>query len=406
MTIWPLRETARLVAGGFSSWMQLRKNGDLDAKPPFYKDTETYQTMIWPNIFLENEKLVVEGIDIPLPRETARKIGDRKIAHVVLDRHESKLYLPSTWSVQCVTYCDAPMPQPTQRIIALDFGSAGVAGIDHRGKSFFIAMRRPDIYTPMIRVKTPDGTFVKTKGKSLRDEIATLDVQISLLRDTIKSFPKEIRQQKWRELELNPEYQKLKQARAKLYKTMQNRQRDYHRKLADTLVELGDLFFVGKPIIRSKNDKLADTTDKNVKKNWNVQNTGSLAECIRLFKWRCQRAGKIVIETPDIKVDEQVYKVRKVKQAREHLNAGFDLCDKKKNNLFAQAVQNQKEQFLKGYQLLLDNNQILTTEIEKTKLLFEKDMWSEDHIQAIKKILHKSDPAQYKNIRINAGQSK
>jgi hypothetical protein len=395
-----LRETARLVAGGFDSFFKLRKNGDKDARPPFYKDEETFQTIIWKDVILKKGRLLVEGIEIPIPKTTAQKIGMRKMAHVIIDRHESKLYLPSTWSVQCVLMdSPAPIPQPVKRIVALCFGSSGVAGIDSRGKAFFIKMRRPDLYIPRIFSKQPDGTFKKEKsGPTLRDLIGGIDVKITCMRENIKSFPKEVRAQKWRELELDPQYQVLKKRRAQWFDLLHNKQRDYHRKLADHLVHLGDCFFVGKPNVRSKDDAIADASDGNKEKNWNVQNTGSLSECIRLFQWACKKHGKIFMEVAgEHKVSEQEYRIRKVKQAREIFYKGLVN--------FSEAFFEHLQKFCDGYEKLLESE--VTTEIASAHVWFATSlMWNDNHIDKIKYLISKCSFQNIQTLHVSAGKTK
>src|SRR5690606_30418458 len=150
-----------------------------------------------------------------------------------------------------------------------------------------------------------------------------------------------------------------------------NQQRDYHKKLADHLMNYGDVFFVGKSIVRSQEGKLADGENHESEQNWNVQNTGSLSEMIRLLAWRATRAGKLVIEVLDSSVRERDYRVRKIMQAREHLVYGLSA-----------------EEFPKTLSIHYEGGDA------------SDDSFNQDHIKALLAIAGKSDPTKYRRVKI------
>ncbi len=328
-----LRETARAVAGGFDSWMRLRKNGDQKARSPFYKNDEVFQTLIFKDLVLKNGSLDLNGVHIDLPRSTVFKLKDRKLAHVVLDRSEKKLYLPGSYKIQAVAFKPAVMPIACKRLVGVDVGSRLITLFDSRGKAFYIYTRRPDYYH-------------RPRLDEVEKKLSAMKVPIDEARKN--KVPKQEIQAMWRALELDPQYQKLKAQKQKINQKMRNQWKDYRKKLVARLVEYGDAFFVGQSIVRTKEGKQADAQTGDTTKNWEYQNTGYASEIIQLLEWACVKAGKICLKVPDSTFEEEDIVERKLLQARKHLLVGM------RSNAFQAALQKQLETFENGYRLLDD----------------------------------------------------
>lgn len=303
--------TVRKVVSSFESFFALKKNADLNARIPRVKQENEFQSLCYIDKKIRKNgeyrgSIVIEkDFVLPIPQSTLQKIGDRDIVSLEITRTEKDVRLPAKYRCSLVCYQSAPRPVMLRRVIGVDLGSTGVGIFDSRGRSYYISMRRPDFYW--------------------RPKIADLDVEIEETRKQIKLLPKESRAEAWEHLRMSSFYQRLLQDRKKMFTKMKRQYRDYHRKLAERLVHFGDIFFIGKAPIRSKEDSMADAATGDVEKNWNVQNTGSLFETNQLIAWRVKRAGKISIEVPDAKIDERDYCLRKIKQAREHLLRGLQI---------------------------------------------------------------------------------
>lgn len=386
----------RKLVDSFESYYALRKNNDPDARRPQEKRDTCFQTLI----YLDKKRssrgnnagsiIIEKDFILPVPQSTLDKIGDRRIASLEIKRSESKIYLPGTYTCSIVTYENAPVPGKLSRVVGVDLGSTGVGVIDSRGRSFFIKMRRPDYY--WRRKLSPEEI---KKGMV---SIPFLDAQIETLRQEIKNLPQEEQKPAWQKLERSKKYQRLIQKRQKLFLKMKYQQKDYHKKLVNYLIGFGDIFIVGKSIIRSKEGALANTHNGNKKKNWNVQNTGSLSEVIQLLHWRAKRAGKIVIESPDIKIDEQEYRLRKVRQAQSHLLWGLG------SNVLSKSMIKHRSLFEKGFQVLAEHNWN-NASIEDRDYLdmlakhHQSDVLNTEHIQKLICIVKKSH-LDYKKVSV------
>lgn len=314
------RGTALYISGAFDSYFELKKRGDTEARMPRPSKDSMFQTVVWQNVKLdENRVKLIHMLDgkkqvltIEIPAGTTEKIDNRNIVHAKIVRKNRFISEPSSYSIELVCHQPVPEPKILKRAMGIDVGAGNIAMIDSRGHKTWINMRRPD--------------------KFWMPKILRCDAQLKSLRDAGSNH--------------SQEYSDIAKHRKSMFQKMQAQQRDYQRKLAAVIIEKADVFFIGEESIRLG---LAQSADGSTKEHRGVQNTGNMSRFVQYLKWNARKTGKLVVMVPDIQIEHDDFKIRKILAAETHLKNGLISKD------FIGQVTKHAESFVAG-QVVLGNS--------------------------------------------------
>jgi IS605 OrfB family transposase len=280
------------ITGAWSSYRELKKRGDTEARPPKNRNSEFwFDSLAWKSGKIRGNEITL-GHKIPNKPELKFKIDEyglekitgKELCRVEITREYSEKWITnSKWYLTLTYEVAKPEEKNINRILALDTGAGDIAGIDSRGRVYLQPMRRADKYWHKILKPL----------KSARENMPRGDEQRQKLQEKIR----------------------------KIERKQSNQMNDFQRKLAHSIVEKADCFIIGKSTVRLG---LAQSTDGSKKEHRGAQNTGSISRFIMLLKNKAKEQGKKVIEVPDAKFVEITDKAeRKVLMALEHLKAGI-----------------------------------------------------------------------------------
>ncbi len=314
------RGTALYISGAFDSYFELKKRGDTEARMPRPSKDSMFQTVVFQNVKLDGNQVrlihMLHGkkqmLGIEIPGGTAEKIGTRNIVHAKIVRKNRFMSESSTYSIELVCHQPVPEPKILKRAMGIDVGAGNIAMIDSRGHKTWINMRRPD--------------------KFWMPRILVCDAQLKSLRDADSNH--------------SQEYCDIAKYRRSMFLKMQAQQRDYQRKLAAVIIEKADVFFIGEESVRLG---LAQSSDGTAKEHRGVQNTGNMSRFVQYLKWNARKTGKLVVMLPDVQIEHDDFKTRKILAAEAHLKNGLISKD------FIGHVTKHAESFVTG-QMVLGNS--------------------------------------------------
>ncbi len=270
-------ETLDALHGGFRSFMSLRKAGDFDAKPPWFRRENDFSEI--PGRFgfslpqngdqirLSCGKISGDAdmsFSIPDYQKTmlSSAVGEKAVKKFTLSRDEKNLKKPGRFWIS-ITY-EIPRPKTEmfdeKKAVFIALGTSLIGVISPHGphREKVIRMWRPDMHwKPLIEnaKRYADTHCAKGSRKSKR-----LD---------------ENRRRMW---------------------TKMSRQQTHHRKsLVKKLLRLGRHFVVSDLVVRSKKGRLADSNRPerggSLGLNWSTQSTASLGLLVKQLQQKTAEYG-------------------------------------------------------------------------------------------------------------------
>lgn len=257
------REMLRRLAGGFSSYFELKKKNDSRARPPQRKDVEkSFITLTWIQGSFSIEGGVLSA-SIGSGQKVLFTLGEyiqgrlkdlppeAYVAQVTVSMRDGKFWANFVCNIPKV---EAKNPR---HALAIDLGSGDIAITASEGSEYSIPTRRPD--------------------KRWRRQIASVE-------DRIKRCTKGSRS-----------YKRRMGARRIMHNKSLHQHTDHQRKVANLIAGLGMTIIVGKMRTRLGLAKSSGTPDQH----WGVQNTGYAFRLLLFIKEKALEQGLPVIELPD-----------------------------------------------------------------------------------------------------------
>jgi putative transposase len=256
-----LQYVLRTLAANYESFFALRKHGHADARPPRFKGTRYFTTMVYnqSGFKLKPGKICVSHNynDIPLEFAIPNKFSydDKKVTQVAISAQQNQYFVSITYQVEEPPYVD------NGRYQAIDLGITHiVTAVNFQGKFLVVNNRRPDKYwNPKI-------------------------ARIQARRDRCKKYSR-----RWRFFNrIKRKYERKRDAQLK----------DFQHKLSTTLVNntKANTIIVGALAVKA----MAQSTKvPNVMKsglNRATQNTGTLGRFVQFLTYKSTRVGKRLIE--------------------------------------------------------------------------------------------------------------
>lgn len=259
----PCRETLRKLAGSYQSFFELVKNKDKQARKPWQRKEEFFQTLSWSSFSLKGQVLIVPTINktrvsIDVGSYLAREIKGKVVKHVTLAENRDD---PDDVYYELNLVCAYPKPGTrTEGIVrAVDLGAGTIAVSDSTGDEFLIETRRPDGYW----------------GKKI------LEVEGRADRCTKGSIKHKSRMK----------------ARRKMHNISGSQHKDHQKKLAHALCEEKVcLIIIGKPKTRLG---LAQSDKGSPRQHYGVQNTGYMSRMMTLIENKATELGITVVKVAD-----------------------------------------------------------------------------------------------------------
>jgi len=256
-------ETLNTLNGSFVSFMTLRRNNDMDAKPPKGRAEDRFHEISGRSGFkIDGSEFVLstkeQKLRFPIPNYQLEKLKEAKqIKKFTLYQSRDRRF----W-ISIAYEIELPDQRPfnPEEVIYIAFGASSIGVISPEGEKV-IDFWRPDKHW-------------KPKIKEVENRM--------------RSCKKGSRA-----------WKKRAAARRKMYAMTQRQQKLNHREIVASLLRLGFHFVVTEYTVRSKPGKLADGS--NPKRggapqgfNWSAQNTGSFGEFILWLKQKVKEQGGTV----------------------------------------------------------------------------------------------------------------
>jgi putative transposase len=249
-----LQQVLRMLDADYKSFYKLRKNGHKDAKPPRFKGSTYFTTMIHNQSgFKYNNgkiKLSHKYNDLPLEFNIPTKFIFDKIYQVTIYLKDDDFYLSVLYEEQIKPYVDNKLYQ------AFDLGATKQTAVNTNGKFIEITNVRSDKYWE----------------KPLKE--------LQSRRDHCKKYSR-----RWKQL--NKLYNKCKRKSA-------NQLKDWQHKTSKKIVDntKANTIIVGKLEVK----KLSGMNKYEKGLHKSMHNTGNIGRLVRFLTYKAKRQGKRVIE--------------------------------------------------------------------------------------------------------------
>lgn len=281
-------ETLSMLAGDFVSFFTLRRNGDLDARPPGpRKDGDFCQitgrmgfrymydpsSLEGSHVVLSCKNLSKDPFVFPLPKHQAEELrpyvdGVKKF---ILSRDERDPKNSGRFWLSLSYEFEKPEEKPfiPEDAVYVALGASYIGIVSPKGEE-------------VVKFWRPDKHW---------------QPRIERVKERMKALPKK-GSLKW---------QKQNNAKRAMEKIKSRQQRQNHREVvakllgdeaAERVLGHGVHFVVSEMIVRSKEGKIADSSKKNrggvLGLNWSAQNTGSIAEFVAWLRIKAAERGGTV----------------------------------------------------------------------------------------------------------------
>ncbi len=291
-------ETLDMLDGAFKSFITLRKNGDMDARPPRSRDEGFFQKIPGRYGFkLLGDKFTISlgsgrKISFLVPEYQKERLAEAmKLKKFELYRDEQNLSKPGRFWIS-IAY-ELPRLETTEfdpeRAVYLALGASSIGISSPNGNSIISLWRSDKFWMPKIE-------SVETRMK-----------------ERVKG---------------SNGWKRLNQARRRMYELSSRQRKQDEREVVDYLfAKHGNHFVVTELVVRSKEGKLADSEKPErggrLGLNWAAQNTGSLSRLVLHLEEKARqyrgsvRKHKLILDTapPSKGVEAKSWIARKLKKS-------------------------------------------------------------------------------------------
>ncbi len=260
-------ETLDTLNGAFSSFMTLRKRGDLDARPPRSRSEAHFAELVGRYGFkIDGDSFTLSAKALPngrgrfsIPEYQQSQLTHAKaVKKFTLYRTPSALGESGTFWVSLAYEIDKPelLPFEKESAVYIALGASSFGVVSPRGEETI----------PLWR---PDKHWVR--------KIEELDERIKKCVRGSRTWEERVG------------------AKRQMYRLMSRQQTQNHREVAQKLLAHGAHFVVNEVIVRSKVGKLADARIPerrgSLGLNWQAQNTGSFAQVVAWLREKAAERG-------------------------------------------------------------------------------------------------------------------
>jgi transposase len=280
-----LRQTLKEVASSFSSYFELKKQGDEKARKPETKPEGTPFILTLTGIKRQGDNLVVrakKGEDMVIPLDTylknclegvisgkgGKEVSERgEFSDVTIRWRADK----KRWQVSISVKYQPPAPSTYPLVRSIDLGAGDIAVSDSEGYEAMIPARRSDKFW-MNKVRECDFGAKKCKEKSRR-------------------------------------HKKRMRARRRILNHQGDQHLDHQKRVADILTQNVGTIVIGKGMLvdgsgkKKKNSRvrlgLAQSEEGTAKEHYGAQNTGYLFRQMQLIENKARGRGVKVVKVAD-----------------------------------------------------------------------------------------------------------
>jgi putative transposase len=267
-----LQYALRSLAADYESFFFLRKNGHTDARPPRFKGTQYFTTMVYnqSGFKLEHGKICFSHNynDIPLEFALPEKFSfdDKKVKQVAISAQRKRYFVTITYQIAAPYYIDNEQYQ------AIDLGVTHiVTAVNSQGKFLVVNNQRPDKYwNPKI-------------------------ARIQARRDSCKKYSR-----RWKRFNrIKHKYERKRDAQLK----------DFQHKLSKKLVEntKANTLIVGDLQVKHMAQSTRVPHAMRSGLNRATQNAGTLGRFVQFLTYKSKRVGKRVIEFDERNSSRECY---------------------------------------------------------------------------------------------------